>query len=92
MAQTAAVKQSKANARAQKQLGHNTWRKAFMQHYWLYIMMLPALPNSIGETSFVAAVHVRLDIMGLPVLVVQGALPSFELVKVFTCSSALYWT
>ena len=43
MAQTAAVKQSKANARAQKQLGHNTWRKAFMQHYWLYIMMLPAL-------------------------------------------------
>ena len=33
MAQTAAVKQSKANARAQKQLGHNTWRKAFMQHY-----------------------------------------------------------
>lgn len=41
MAQTAAVKQSKANARAQKQLGHNTWRKAFMQHYWLYIMMLP---------------------------------------------------
>ena len=55
-------------------------------------MMLPALPNSIGETSFVAAVHVRLDIMGLPVLVVQGALPSFELVKVFTCSSALYWT
>ena len=43
MAQTAAVKQSKANARAQRQLGHNTWRKAFMQHYWLYIMMLPAL-------------------------------------------------
>ena len=43
MAQTAAGKQSKANARAQKQLGHNTWRKAFMQHYWLYIMMLPAL-------------------------------------------------
>ena len=43
MAQTTAVKQSKANARAQKQLGHNTWRKAFMQHYWLYIMMLPAL-------------------------------------------------
>ena len=43
MAQTAAVKQSKVNARAQKQLGHNTWRKAFMQHYWLYIMMLPAL-------------------------------------------------
>ena len=60
MAQTAAVKQSKANARAQKQLGHNTWRKAFMQHYWLYIMMLPALlypnvPESVwdaaGETA-----------------------------------------
>ena len=43
MAQTAAVKQSKANARAQKQLGHNTWRKAFMQHYWLYILMIPGI-------------------------------------------------
>ena len=52
MAQTTAVKQSKANARAQKQLGHNTWRKAFMQHYWLYIMMLPALPSLYWSRRF----------------------------------------
>lgn len=25
------------------QLGHNTWRKAFTQHYWLYILMIPGL-------------------------------------------------
>ena len=54
--------------------------------------MLPALPNSIGETSFVAAVQVRLAIMGLPFLVVQGPFPCSPLENDFTCSSALYWT
>lgn len=31
------------NEQARKQLGRNTWRKAFSQHYWLYLMMVPAL-------------------------------------------------
>ena len=39
----AAGARTKQDKRAYAQLGHNTWRKAFMQHYWLYIMMLPAL-------------------------------------------------
>lgn len=34
---------SKEEKRAHEQLGHNTWRKAFKQHYWLYILMLPGL-------------------------------------------------
>ena len=39
----AAGARTKQDKRAYAQLGHNTWRKAFMQHYWLYLMMLPAL-------------------------------------------------
>ena len=29
--------------RDREQLGHNTWHKAFKQHYWLYILMIPGL-------------------------------------------------
>ena len=38
---------AKARTRREKrdleQLGHNTWRKAFKQHYWLYVLMIPGL-------------------------------------------------
>lgn len=34
---------TKQDKRAYAQLGHNTWRKAFMQHYWLYILMIPGI-------------------------------------------------
>lgn len=37
----AAGARTKQDKRAYAQLGHNTWRKAFMQHYWLYILMIP---------------------------------------------------
>lgn len=36
----AAGARTKQDKRAYAQLGHNTWRKAFMQHYWLYILMI----------------------------------------------------
>ena len=39
----AAGARTKQDKRAYAQLGHNTWRKAFMQHYWLYILMIPGL-------------------------------------------------
>ena len=39
----AAGARSKQDKRAYAQLGHNTWRKAFMQHYWLYILMIPGI-------------------------------------------------
>lgn len=39
----AAVARTKQDKRAYAQLGHNTWRKAFMQHYWLYILMIPGI-------------------------------------------------
>ena len=39
----AAGARTKQDKRAYAQLGHNTWRKAFMQHYWLYILMLPGI-------------------------------------------------
>lgn len=29
--------------RARAQLGHDTWRKAFTQHYWLYVLMIPGV-------------------------------------------------
>lgn len=34
---------TKQDKRAYAQLGHNAWRKAFMQHYWLYILMIPGI-------------------------------------------------
>lgn len=39
----AAGARTKQDKRAHAQLGHNTWRKAFMQHYWLYILMIPGI-------------------------------------------------
>lgn len=39
----AAGARTKQYKRAYAQLGHNTWRKAFMQHYWLYILMIPGI-------------------------------------------------
>lgn len=39
----AADARTKQDKRAYAQLGHNTWRKAFMQHYWLYILMIPGI-------------------------------------------------
>lgn len=39
----AAGARNKQDKRAYAQLGHNTWRKAFMQHYWLYILMIPGI-------------------------------------------------
>ena len=39
----AAGARTKQDNRAYAQLGHNTWRKAFMQHYWLYILMIPGI-------------------------------------------------
>ena len=39
----AAGARTKQDRRAYAQLGHNTWRKAFMQHYWLYILMIPGI-------------------------------------------------
>lgn len=39
----AAGTRTKQDKRAYAQLGHNTWRKAFMQHYWLYILMIPGI-------------------------------------------------
>lgn len=39
----AAGARTKQDKRAYTQLGHNTWRKAFMQHYWLYILMIPGI-------------------------------------------------
>lgn len=42
-ARKAAGARTKQDKRAYAQLGHNTWRKAFMQHYWLYILMIPGI-------------------------------------------------
>ena len=39
----AAGARTKQDKRAYAQLGHNTRRKAFMQHYWLYILMIPGI-------------------------------------------------
>lgn len=39
----AAGARTKQDKRAYAQLGLNTWRKAFMQHYWLYILMIPGI-------------------------------------------------
>lgn len=39
----AAGARTKQDKRAYAQLGHNTWRKALMQHYWLYILMIPGI-------------------------------------------------
>lgn len=39
----AAGARTKQDKRAYAQLGHNIWRKAFMQHYWLYILMIPGI-------------------------------------------------
>ena len=39
----AAGARTKQDKRAYAQLGHNTWRKAFMQHYWLFILMIPGI-------------------------------------------------
>lgn len=39
----AAGARTKQDKRAYAQLGHNPWRKAFMQHYWLYILMIPGI-------------------------------------------------
>ena len=39
----AAGARTKQDKRAYAQLGHNTWRKAFTQHYWLYILMIPGI-------------------------------------------------
>lgn len=39
----AAGARTKQDKRAYAQLGHNTWSKAFMQHYWLYILMIPGI-------------------------------------------------
>ena len=39
----AAGARTKQDKRAYAQLGHNTWRKAFMQHYWLYILLIPGI-------------------------------------------------
>lgn len=39
----AAGARTKQDKRAYAQLGHNTWRKAFMQHCWLYILMIPGI-------------------------------------------------
>lgn len=39
----AAGARTKQDKSAYAQLGHNTWRKAFMQHYWLYILMIPGI-------------------------------------------------
>ena len=39
----AAGARTKQDKRAYAQLGHNNWRKAFMQHYWLYILMIPGI-------------------------------------------------
>lgn len=39
----AAGARTKQDKRAYAQLGYNTWRKAFMQHYWLYILMIPGI-------------------------------------------------
>lgn len=39
----AAGARTKQDKRAYAQLGHNTWRKAFMQHYWLYILIIPGI-------------------------------------------------
>ena len=40
---TSAKAEAKRQERALKQLGHSTWRKAFKQHYWLYIMLIPGI-------------------------------------------------
>lgn len=42
-ADAASKAKAKADQKAYAQLGHNTWRKAFKQHYWLYILMIPGL-------------------------------------------------
>ena len=42
-ADAAASARAKQEKRARQQLGHNTWRKAFAQHYWLYILMIPGI-------------------------------------------------
>lgn len=42
-ADKAAGARTKQEKRAYAQLGHNTWRKAFSQHYWLYILMIPGV-------------------------------------------------
>ena len=42
-ADAAASARAKQEKRARQQLGHNTWRKAFAQHYWLYILMIPGV-------------------------------------------------
>lgn len=42
-ADKAAGARTKQEKRAYAQLGHNTWRKAFSQHYWLYILMIPGI-------------------------------------------------
>lgn len=42
-ADKAAGARTKQEKRAYAQLGHNTWRKAFAQHYWLYILMIPGI-------------------------------------------------
>ena len=39
----AAGARTKQDKRAYAQLGYNTWRKAFMQHYWLYILLIPGI-------------------------------------------------
>lgn len=42
-ADKAAGARTKQEKLAYAQLGHNTWRKAFSQHYWLYILMIPGI-------------------------------------------------
>ena len=39
----AAGARTKQDKRAYAQLGAQHWRKAFMQHYWLYILMIPGI-------------------------------------------------
>lgn len=43
MGNSSVAAESRREQRARAQLGHNTWRKAFTQHYWLYILMIPGL-------------------------------------------------
>lgn len=47
----AAGARTKQDKRAYAQLGHNTWRKAFMQHYWLYILMIPGILYMLISTT-----------------------------------------
>lgn len=47
MGNSSVAADSRREARARAQLGHNTWRKAFTQHYWLYILMIPGLAYMI---------------------------------------------